>query len=247
GYDFMIQGLAGIMDLTGEPDGQPQKIGVAFADIFTGLYGVIAIQSALLVREQTGKGQHIDMALLDAMSAVLANQALNYLVSGTSPKRMGNAHPNIVPYQVFPSSDGHLIIATGSQPQWAKMCQVLGLDDLIDDARFRTNQDRVRNRDELAELISAKTALRTRDDMLAEFDAKFIPAGPINSVEDTFTDPQIVHRGLRVDVPDGDGVMVPSVRTPIVFSDSTLKLDRASPGLGEHTDEVVNGLKERES
>lgn len=246
GYDFMIQGLAGIMDLTGEPDGQPQKIGVAFADIFTGLYGVIAIQSALLVRQQTGKGQHIDMALLDAMSAVLANQALNYLVSGTSPRRMGNAHPNIVPYQVFPSSDGHLIIATGSQPQWAKMCQVLGLDDLIDDARFRTNQDRVRNRDELAELISAKTSLRTRDDMLAEFDAKFIPAGPINSVEDTFTDPQIVHRGLRVDVPDGDGVMVPSVRTPIVFSDSTLKLDRASPGLGEHTDEVVNGLKERE-
>ena len=246
GYDFMIQGLAGIMDLTGEPDGQPQKMGVAFADIFTGLYGVIAIQSALLVRQQTGKGQHIDMALLDAMSAVLANQALNYLVSGTSPRRMGNAHPNIVPYQVFPSSDGHLIIATGSQPQWAKMCQVLGLDDLIDDARIRTNQDRVRNRGELAELISAKTSLRTRDDMLAEFDAKFIPAGPINSVEDTFTDPQIVHRGLRVDVPDGDGVMVPSVRTPIVFSDSTLKLDRASPGLGEHTDEVVNGLKERE-
>ncbi len=245
GYDFMIQGLAGIMDLTGEPDGQPQKIGVAFADIFAGLYGVIAIQSALLVREQTGKGQHIDIALLDAMSAVLANQALNYLVSGSPPRRMGNAHPNIVPYQVFPSSDGHLIIATGSQPQWAKMCQVLGLDDLIDDVRFRTNQDRVRNRDELADLISARTSLRTRDDMLAEFDAKFIPAGPINSVEDTFTDPQIVHRGLRVDVPDGDGVLVPSVRTPIVFSDSTLKLDRASPGLGEHTDEVVAGLKER--
>lgn len=245
GYDFMIQGLAGIMDLTGDPDGQPQKMGVAFADIFAGLYGVIAIQSALMVRSQTGKGQHIDMALFDAMSAVLANQALNYLVSGTSPKRMGNAHPNIVPYQVFPSSDGHLIIATGSQPQWSKMCQVLGLDELIDDARFRTNQDRVKNRDELAALISARTSLRTRDDMLAEFDAKFIPAGPINSVEDTFTDPQIVQRGLRVDVPDGDGVMVPSVRTPIVFSDSTLKLDRASPRLGEHTDEVVNGLKER--
>ena len=245
GYDFMIQGLAGIMDLTGDPDGQPQKMGVAFADIFTGLYGVIAIQSALMVRSQTGKGQHIDMALFDAMSAVLANQALNYLVSGTSPKRMGNAHPNIVPYQVFPSSDGHLIIATGSQPQWSKMCQVLGLDELIDDARFTTNQDRVKNRDELAALISARTSLRTRDDMLAEFDAKFIPAGPINSVEDTFTDPQIVQRGLRVDVPDGDGVMVPSVRTPIVFSDSTLKLDRASPRLGEHTDEVVNGLKER--
>lgn len=245
GYDFMIQGLAGIMDLTGEPDGQPQKMGVAFADIFAGLYGVIAIQSALIVRAQTGTGQHIDMALFDAMSAVLANQALNYLVSGTSPKRMGNAHPNIVPYQVFPSSDGHLIIATGSQPQWSKMCQVLGLDDLIDDARFRTNQDRVKNRDELAALISAKTSQRMRDDMLAEFDAKFIPAGPINSVEDTFDDPQIVHRAVRVDVPDGEGVMVPSVRTPIVFSESTLKLDRASPALGEHTDEVMNGLKDR--
>ncbi|MGB7204991.1 MAG: CaiB/BaiF CoA-transferase family protein [Anderseniella sp.] len=247
GYDFMIQGLAGIMDLTGEADGQPQKIGVAFADIFTGLYGVIAIQSALLVRQQSGKGQHIDMALFDTMSAVLANQALNYLVSGTSPKRMGNAHPNIVPYQVFPSSDGHLIIATGSQPQWSKMCEVLGLDELIDDPRFKTNQDRVRNRDELALLISARTSQRPRDEMLKEFEAKFIPAGPINSVEDTFNDPQIQHRQLRIDVPDGDGVMVPSVRTPIVFSESTLKLDKASPKLGEHTQEVMASLKSRTS
>ncbi len=247
GYDFMIQGLSGIMDLTGEPDGQPQKIGVAFADIFTGLYGVIAIQSALLVRQQTGKGQHIDMALFDTMSAVLANQALNFLVSGKSPKRMGNAHPNIVPYQVFPSSDGHLIIATGSQPQWSKMCEVLGLEALINDPRFKTNADRVRNRDELADLISAKTSMRERDEMLAEFENKFIPAGPINSVEDTFNDPQILARALRIDVPDGDGVMVPSVRTPISFSESILKLDRASPKLGEHTDEVLAGLNERKS
>ena len=243
GYDFMIQGLAGIMDLTGEPDGQPQKIGVAFADIFTGLYGVIAIQSALLVRQQTGRGQHIDMALFDCMSAVLANQALNYLVSGTPPRRMGNAHPNIVPYQVFPAADGHLIIATGSQAQWAKMCQVLGLEVLIDDERFRTNADRVKNRDALAALISAKTGERARDDMLAELEKVFVPAGPINTVEDTFNDPQIVHRALRIDVPDGDGVMVPSVRTPIVFSESTLKLERASPKLGEHTDDVVLSLK----
>ena len=243
GYDFMIQGLAGIMDLTGEPDGQPQKIGVAFADIFTGLYGVIGIQSSLIVREKTGQGQHIDMSLFDCMSAVLANQALNYLVSGKPPKRMGNAHPNIVPYQVFPASDGHLIIATGSQAQWAKMCQVLGLDDLIDDERFRTNADRVTNRDELAALISARTSQRTRDDMLAELEKVFVPAGPINTVEDTFNDPQIVHRGLRIDVPDGDGVMVPSVRTPIVFSESTLKLERASPKLGEHSDEVVRRFK----
>jgi crotonobetainyl-CoA:carnitine CoA-transferase CaiB-like acyl-CoA transferase len=244
GYDFMIQGLAGIMDLTGDPDGEPQKMGVAFADIFTGLYGVIGIQSALMVRDKTGKGQHIDVALLDCMSAVLANQALNYLVSGTPPTRMGNAHPNIVPYQVFPASDGHLIIATGSQGQWAKMCQVLGLDDLIEDARFLTNSDRVKNRDELAALISAKTSQRARDEMLAAFEAVFVPAGPINTVQDTFTDPQVVARKLRVDLPAGDGVMVPSVRTPITFSESTLKLERASPSLGEHSDEVLGALKE---
>jgi crotonobetainyl-CoA:carnitine CoA-transferase CaiB-like acyl-CoA transferase len=244
GYDFMIQGLAGIMDLTGDPDGEPQKMGVAFADIFTGLYGVIGIQSALMVRDKTGKGQHIDVALLDCMSAVLANQALNYLVSGTPPTRMGNAHPNIVPYQVFPASDGHLIIATGSQGQWAKMCQVLGLDDLIEDARFLTNSDRVKNRDELAALISDKTSQRTRDEMLAAFEAVFVPAGPINTVADTFNDPQVIARKLRVDLPAGDGVMVPSVRTPIMFSESTLKLERASPSLGEHSDEVLGGLKE---
>jgi crotonobetainyl-CoA:carnitine CoA-transferase CaiB-like acyl-CoA transferase len=244
GYDFMIQGLAGIMDLTGDPDGEPQKMGVAFADIFTGLYGVIGIQSALMVRDKTGKGQHIDVALLDCMSAVLANQALNYLVSGTPPTRMGNAHPNIVPYQVFPASDGHLIIATGSQGQWAKMCQVLGLEDLIEDARFLTNSDRVKNRDELAALISDKTSQRTRDEMLAAFEAVFVPAGPINTVADTFNDPQVIARKLRVDLPAGDGVMVPSVRTPITFSESTLKLERASPSLGEHSDEVLGGLKE---
>jgi crotonobetainyl-CoA:carnitine CoA-transferase CaiB-like acyl-CoA transferase len=243
GYDFMIQGLAGIMDLTGDPDGEPQKMGVAFADIFTGLYGVIGIQSALMVRDKTGKGQHIDVALLDCMSAVLANQALNYLVSGTPPTRMGNAHPNIVPYQVFPASDGHLIIATGSQGQWAKMCQVLGLEDLIEDARFLTNSDRVKNRDELAALISGKTSQRTRDEMLAAFEAVFVPAGPINTVADTFNDPQVIARKLRVDLPAGDGVMVPSVRTPITFSESTLKLERASPSLGEHSDEVLGGLK----
>jgi crotonobetainyl-CoA:carnitine CoA-transferase CaiB-like acyl-CoA transferase len=244
GYDFMIQGLAGIMDLTGDPDGEPQKMGVAFADIFTGLYGVIGIQSALMVRDKTGKGQHIDVALLDCMSAVLANQALNYLVSGTPPTRMGNAHPNIVPYQVFPASDGHLIIATGSQGQWAKMCQVLGLEDLIEDARFLTNSDRVKNRDELAALISDKTSQRTRDEMLAAFEAVFVPAGPINTVQDTFNDPQVIARKLRVDLPAGDGVMVPSVRTPITFSESTLKLERASPSLGEHSDEVLGALKE---
>ena len=243
GYDFMIQGLSGIMDLTGDPDGEPQKIGVAFADIFTGLYGVIGIQAALKVREETGRGQQVDVSLFDCMTAVLANQALNYLVSGTPPRRMGNAHLNIVPYQVFPCSDGHLIIATGSHGQWAKMCQVRGLEALIADERFASNSDRVRNRDELAALISARTSLRKRDEMLEEFDRVFVPAGPINTVGDTFNDPQIIARGLRVDVPAGDGVMVPSVRTPIDFSESTLKLERASPGLGEHTEAVLGHYK----
>jgi crotonobetainyl-CoA:carnitine CoA-transferase CaiB-like acyl-CoA transferase len=240
GYDFIIQGLSGIMDLTGEPGGPPQKMGVAFADIFTGLYGVIAIQSALIARQHTGRGQSIDMALFDCMTSVLANQALNYLVSGKSPKRMGNAHPNIVPYQVFPALDGHIIIATGSQGQWVKMCEVLGLEELVDDSRFLTNADRVMNRAQLAELIAGKTCQRTCDDLLRELDERIIPAGPINTVKDALEHPQLGARSLRVDLPDGEGNVVPGLRTPIVFSESSLRLLQASPKLGEHTEEILS-------
>ena len=233
GYDFMIQGMGGIMDLTGEPDGQPQKIGVAFADIFTGLYSVIAIQSALIMRERTGKGQHIDMALFDCMSAVLANQAMNYLASGVSPKRMGNAHPNIAPYQTLPVSDGYFIIACGNDGQFAKLTALLGIGEIARDSRFLTNASRVANRDALTALLGDRTNQWSRDDLLAALAKAGVPAGPINTVEDVFADPQFIARNMRID-PDG----VPGLRTPIRFSDAELKLDKRSPNLGEHSADV---------
>lgn len=233
GYDFMIQGMGGIMDLTGEPDGQPQKIGVAFADIFTGLYSVIAIQSALIMRERTGKGQHIDMALFDCMSAVLANQAMNYLASGVSPKRMGNAHPNIAPYQTLPVSDGYFIIACGNDGQFAKLTALLGIGEIAGDSRFLTNSSRVANREALTAMLEERTKQWLRDDLLAALAKTGVPAGPINTVEDVFADPQFIARNMRID-PDG----VPGLRTPIRFSDAELKLDRRSPKLGEHSNDV---------
>jgi len=233
GYDFMIQGMGGIMDLTGEPDGQPQKIGVAFADIFTGLYSVIAIQSALIMRERTGKGQHIDMALFDCISAVLANQAMNYLASGVSPKRMGNAHPNIAPYQTLPVSDGYFIIACGNDGQFAKLTALLGIGEIARDSRFLTNASRVANRDALTAMLEERTTQWLRDDLLAALAKAGVPAGPINTVEDVFADPQFIARQMRID-PDG----VPGLRTPIRFSDAELKLDRRSPKLGEHKNDI---------
>ncbi|EFO30554.1 L-carnitine dehydratase/bile acid-inducible protein F [Roseibium sp. TrichSKD4] len=197
GYDFMIQGMGGIMDLTGDPQGEPQKIGVAFADIFTGLYGVIGVLSALHRRDRTGHGEHVDMALLDAQVGVLANQAQNFIVSGKSPKRLGNAHPNIVPYQVFSVSDGHLIIAVGNDGQFAKLCDVLGAAELANDPRFATNKARVGNRELLIGLIAPLIAAFKRDDLLVQLEGKGVPAGPINSVEDVFNDPQVAHRDLQ--------------------------------------------------
>ncbi|MGO1118814.1 CaiB/BaiF CoA transferase family protein [Rhodovibrionaceae bacterium A322] len=244
GYDFMIQGMGGIMDLTGDPEGEPQKVGVAFADIFTGLYGVIGIQAALAQRAITGKGQQVDMALLDSMTSVLANQAQNYLISGKAPTRMGNAHPNIVPYQVYPSSDGHLIIATGSQAQFVKLCDVLGLEGLPEDPDFHDNRARIKNRDRLTVLIEEKTTAFTRDDLLARLEEVHVPAGPINKVDDVFADPQIQHRQMVSQLPStgAKGGTVPTLRSPIVFSDSALKLERAAPRLGEHTDEILAEL-----
>lgn len=244
GYDFMIQGMGGIMDLTGEPEGAPQKIGVAFADIFTGLYGVIGILAALRRRDRTGEGEWVDMALLDAQVAVLANQALNYFVSGKAPKRLGNAHPNIVPYQVFPAKDGHLIIAVGNDGQFKRLCGVLGLPELAGQPKFATNAARVAARAELVPLISAETSVRARDDLLAALEMEGVPAGPINSVADVFGDRQVAYRNLKVDLP-ADGVAggsVPSVRTPIAFRNGTLVLDRAAPSLGEHTLEILNEI-----
>ena len=245
GYDAMIQGMSGIMDLTGDPAGEPQKIGVAFADIFTGVYGVVAIQAALAQRACTGLGQHIDMALLDVMTAVLANQSLNYLVSGVTPHRLGNAHPNIVPYQLFAVKNGRVMIAVGNDGQFRRLCAVLELGTLADDARYVSNSGRVRDREPLIATLSAAFAGWERDELLARLEAVGVPAGPINTIADVFADPQVGFREMRVELaaPEVMGGSVPSVRTPIVFSAAALALGRPSPRLGEHTAEIVRELE----
>ncbi len=244
GYDYVVQGMGGIMDLTGEPGGEPQKIGVAFADIFTGLYGVIAIQAALAQRQSTGRGQHIDMALLDSMTGVLANQALNYLVSGTAPHRMGNAHPNIAPYQVFETSDGHIILAVGNDAQFQRLCAVLGRPELSADPLFADNAARVGNRARLTSILAPLISQHARDAFLQRMEEHGVPAGPINNVEDVFADPQVIARGMRIDVgnPQAAAGSVPGVRTPIVFSDAQLALSRGAPALGADTDAILREL-----
>ncbi|AIC27441.1 CoA-transferase family 3 protein [Rhizobium etli bv. mimosae str. IE4771] len=233
GYDFIVQGMAGIMDLTGEPGREPQKIGVAFADIFTGLYSVIAIQAALLLRNSTGEGQHIDMALLDSAVGVLANQAMNFLASGKAPTRLGNAHPNIAPYQVFPASDGNIIIACGNDAQFTRICDILRLSAVASDVRFKTNADRVRHREELTSVMEAQTVLFKRTDLLADLARVGVPAGPINTVEDVFADPQVAHRKMAV---ENEGI--PGIRTPIIVSGTALTSHHKSPRLGEHNGKV---------
>ena len=228
GYDFMVQGLTGIMDLTGEPDGEPQKVGVAWIDVFTGLYGVIAVQAALAERARSGRGQHLDLSLMDTGAAVLANQATNYLLGGTVPHRLGNAHPNIVPYQVFPAADGHLIIACGNDRQFTALCRVLGLDSLSVDPRFATNPARVAHRAELVPLMTAATSARPRTDLIAAMERAGVPAGPINTVAEALDDPQIAARAMRI-APEG----IPGLRSPIRFSRSPLVTEKAAPALGE--------------
>lgn len=228
GYDFLIQGMSGIMDLTGAPDGDPQKVGVAWIDIFTGLYGVIAVQAALAERERSGRGQHLDLSLLDCGVAVLANQATNYLLGGTVPHRLGNAHPNIVPYQVFPASDGHLIVACGNDRQFAALCRVLDLSDLPADPDFASNPARVAHRDRLVPILAAATTRRTRADLIAAMERAGVPAGPVNDVADALSEPQVAARGLRI-APEG----IAGLRTPIRFGRSRMAHDRAAPALGE--------------
>ena len=224
GYDFLIQGMCGIMDLTGEPDGEPQKVGVAWIDIFTGLYGVIGIQAALAERERSGQGQHVDLSLLDTGVAVLANQAMNQMIGGMTPRRLGNAHPNIVPYQAFPASDGHVIIACGNDRQFAGLCRALRLEGLAENPDYATNPARVANRAALVPLIAEATTRTTRAAIIAALEEAGVPAGPINSVADALAEPQIEARGLRI-APEG----IAGLRTPIAFSRSRLVLDRAAP------------------
>lgn len=244
GYDAMIQAMGGIMSLTGTPDGEPQKAGVAFADIFAGLYGVIAIQAALAQRAHTGLGQHVDIALLDCMVAALANQNLNYLVSGNVPERHGNAHPNIVPYQVFAVGDGHIMLAVGNDMQFRKLCQVLRQPALAADPKFADNARRVRHRDELVPRLAAALLPFTRARILSLLEQQGVPAGPINRLDEVFDDPQVRHRQLQLDLvaPGRCRGRVPGVRTPIRFSDATLTTHRPAPRLGEHGAEVIAEL-----
>lgn len=224
GYDFLIQGMSGIMSLTGEPDGTPQKIGVAFADIFSGLYGVIGVQAALAERAKSGKGQLVDISLLDCMTGVLANQATNYLATGLAPTRMGNAHPNIVPYQTFATEDGFVIVACGNDRQFQSLCKVLGCPDLAERDAYQTNPGRVENRQELTPILQREIVKWTKSDFLAALERATVPAGPINDIAEALADPQIKHRELQVS-PQG----IAGLRTPIVFSRSQLQLDKASP------------------
>jgi len=243
GYDFIIQAMAGMMSITGEVGREPQKAGVAISDIFTGLYSVIAIQAALRHADQTGEGQHIDMALFDTQISALGNQNLNYLVSGKSPVQMGNAHMNIAPYEVVPVRDGHIILAVGNDGQFAKFCAAVGLDALSTNPDFATNPARVANRVKLRERIVEALSTVDRDPLLAKLEAASVPASPINTIGQMFADPQTIARGMRLDLDDGHGNLLPSVRAPMVMSGTPLVYERPSPRLGEHTDEILAELE----
>ena len=240
GYDFIIQGMCGLMSVTGDPDGQPQKVGVAVTDLFTGIYAATAILAALRQRDATGTGQQIDMALLDVATSVMANQALNYLVTGTPPGRIGNQHPNLAPYAVFTCADGWIIIATGNDGQFHRLCDLLRLSGMATDPRFASNELRIANRAEMTRRLTEMTLCRTRAELIAACEAANVPADSINDLAEVFADPQVIHRRLRID-PEG----VPGVRSPFVFSDAGLALTRAAPKLGQHSAEVAAELAQR--
>jgi crotonobetainyl-CoA:carnitine CoA-transferase CaiB-like acyl-CoA transferase len=244
GYDFMIQGLGGLMSLTGRPEGEegagPVKVGVALTDILTGLYSTVAILAALAHRDQTGIGQHVDMALLDVQVACLANQAMNYLTTGTPPRRLGNAHPNIVPYQDFPTADGDFILTVGNDGQFRKFAEVAGQPQWADDPRFATNKLRVANRGELIPLIRQATVFKTTAEWVSQLEKAGVPCGPINDLAQMFQDPQVVARGLAVTIPHPLAGSVPQVASPIRLSETPVEYRRAPPLLGEHTEAVLS-------
>jgi crotonobetainyl-CoA:carnitine CoA-transferase CaiB-like acyl-CoA transferase len=246
GYDLMAQGMGGIMDLTGTAEGEPTRIGIPVSDIFTGCYSVIGILAALAQREKTGKGTYLDSALVDSTVGVLSNQALNYLVSGKVPTRIGNAHANIVPYQVFPAADGHVIIATGNDAQYVKLCNVLGLPELADNPAYKDNTGRLTHRAELVGKITAITLRMKRDDLLDKLEAVQVPAGPINNLEQVFNDPQVIHRGMQLSLPSAAAKSgkIPGVRTPIVMDGWKAASERPGPLLGEHTAEILREIGE---
>jgi crotonobetainyl-CoA:carnitine CoA-transferase CaiB-like acyl-CoA transferase len=246
GYDYIVQGMSGFMSITGEPDGQPMKAGVAIADVFTGIYAVAAIEAALIHALKSGEGQLVDMALLDVQSAVLANQNMNYLISGKAPERLGNAHPNISPYEVIPVADGFLILAIGNDGQFRRLCSLLGIEAIASDERYATNKARVANRIEVRRIISTETLKWPRTELLRLCEQNGVPAGAINTIEEMFADPQVVARGLRIDLEDAAGTSIPGVRTPVVLSETPLRYERPSPRLGEHQEEVLAELADLE-
>jgi crotonobetainyl-CoA:carnitine CoA-transferase CaiB-like acyl-CoA transferase len=253
GYDFIVQGMGGLMSITGErddlPGGGPQKLGVAFSDLMTGMYASVAILAAIEHRHKTGQGQYIDMALLDVQVAAMANMNMNYLVSGKVPKRQGNAHANIVPYQVFRTADGHMVLAVGNDRQFAKFCAIAGCPQFAADERFATNNNRVRNRAILVPLLEEVLLGRTTAEWVTPLEAAGVPAGPINDIAQTFAHPQVRHRKMKVDLPHPQAGTVPSVANPIKFSGTPIEYTSAPPTLGQHTRDILStlaGLSEAE-
>lgn len=234
GYDFIIQGMAGLMSVTGAPGGQPQKVGVAVTDIFTGVYAATAILAALVQRGRTGEGQHLDLALMDVATSIMANQAMNYLATGRAPGMMGNAHPNLAPYAVFDCADGWIILATGNDGQYQRLCHILGLEAMATDPAYLTNADRIANREAMTTALTVATKRWEKAALLAACEAEGVPAGPINDLAEVFADPQVVARGMQI-APGG----IPGVRSPMTFSGASLALDRPAPKLGEHQDEIL--------
>ena len=246
GYDLMAQGMGGMMDLTGNPDGEPMRAGTPVSDLFTGVYSVVGILAALARREKTGRGGYVDTALIDTTVGVLANQALNFLVSGKVPHRMGNAHPNITPYQVFPVADGHIIIASGNDGQFVKLCGVLGDPALAKNSDYIDNAARLAHRAALVGRVCALTAKFPGFELLQKLEAAGVPAGPINDLAQVFADPQVIYRGMRIDLPSAaaEGGTIPGVRTPIMLDGAPMAAERSSPRLGEHTAEILREIGE---
>jgi crotonobetainyl-CoA:carnitine CoA-transferase CaiB-like acyl-CoA transferase len=242
----MAQGMGGFMSLTGQADGEPTRSGVPVSDIFTGVYSVIGILAALQQRERTGKGCFVDTALVDSTVGVLANQGMNYLIGGKVPQRIGNAHPNIVPYQVFPVADGYIIIATGNDSQYQKLCGVLGAPELAKDEKYIDNKARLANRGDIVDKISALTAKFKMQDLADKLEAVGVPAGPINTLDQVFADPHVIHRGMKLALPRAEAKAgtIPGVRTPIMFDGKPAASPHPAPKLGEHTAEILREIGE---
>lgn len=246
GYDVLIQGMGGLMSLTGEPEGEPQKCGVSVSDLMSGMYAAVSICAALRKREVSGRGQAVDIGMLDATVSMLANQGLNYLTTGKVPRRLGNEHPNITPYQVFPSSDGNIIIACGNEQQWQRLCHIIERPDLIEDPRFVKNADRLANRDELVAVLNPILSSKPSAHWLAELEAQSISCGPINNLQQVFEDEQVKARGLAVELPHPalGSKPVKVLASPIRLSETPVEYRRAAPMLGQHTDEVLREVLE---